>query len=557
MTDMELLERLGDIRERYILEAHEEEKVKRLSLNRMWLVAALIALMLLLVGCVAYTQGWFVDFFANRSETPLTDSQIELIQENEQIINETQTRNGWTVELRSALTDGNKAYLILGIAAPEGIDLIIEPVEGEYRERISLYQEGFPVGTLERPEGVGLLAVTTSWQDDGDGLDNTHNYVIEIEPDLSACTAEPFGPEAEWSIRFDQIVRSYDDEEYKQHLLDTKYKGDYGVMFTHEETQRIHQEEVLAEGDWEFTVTFADQEQNKQENELLKAPIELEADILRRYGDEIWETAYFREDITVTSVLLQPLSINVTYADCDGSPLLWFRDENLFVEEDVYPCAVMRDGTVMTLRGWASGSDGHMLLESEVPVIWEEADHIRFADGTKLYMDGTVEYGPEPEAPAAAAAYRDIPSETGVYAYYADFDEDGMEDMAVWYDGAFHTLCLLNEQGEVKTEITLEAGMDIYETYNQRAAEIKWEPNLIKLSETVEDVEYFRIFRAAEEGLVLSVGVKHDPGGAQSQWFQAAMEGNEETWEPITEEAYRRILEDYQVRAYRLRPIAE
>lgn len=551
MTDMELLERLGDIQEQYIMEAHEEEKVKRLSLNRMWLVAALIALTLLLVGCVAYTQGWFVDFFANRSEAPLTDSQIALIQEKEQMIGETQTRNGWTVELRSALTDGNKAYLILGIVAPEGVDLTIEPVDGEYRESISLYREGLPVGTLERPEGVGLLAVSTNWQDDGDGLDHTIHCVIEIEPDLSDCKVEPFGPEAAWTIRFDQIVRCYDDEEYKQHLLDTKYKGDYGVMFTPEETRRIHQEEVLAEGNWVFTVTFAKGEQNKHDNELLTAPMQLEADILRRYGDEIWETAYFRENITVTSVVLQPFSISITYEECNGSPALWFDDENLFVEEDIYPSAVMGDGTVILLRGWSSGSNGHLQLESDVPVIWEEADHILFADGTKLYMDGAVEYGPELELPTAALAYQDVPSETGIYVYLSDFDEDGIEDMAVWYDGTFHALCLLTENGELKKEFTFENGMDVYETYNQRAEEIKWEPNRITLKESVDDAEYFYIYQAAEEALQLQVGVKKNADG----WYQTATTGSPGEWKPITEEAYRRIVEDYQVMSYRLRPI--
>ena len=57
MTSMELLETFGGIRDQYVLAAHEERKKARLSLKRTWLMAAIIALMLLLVGCVAVILG--------------------------------------------------------------------------------------------------------------------------------------------------------------------------------------------------------------------------------------------------------------------------------------------------------------------------------------------------------------------------------------------------------------------------------------------------------------------------------------------------------------------
>ena len=104
MNPMEFLENLEHIEDNYIVAAGEFRQGKRaVSLKRTWLLAAVIALTLLLVGCVAYSRGWFVGYYENRSGVPLSDSQITLIQEKEQMIGETETKNGWTVALRSAI----------------------------------------------------------------------------------------------------------------------------------------------------------------------------------------------------------------------------------------------------------------------------------------------------------------------------------------------------------------------------------------------------------------------------------------------------------------------
>lgn len=550
MSAFELLKSLGEIDDKYVAGAAEFRRGRgRPNLKRVWLIAAIVALMLLLVGCVAYSQGWFASFFADRSGVPLSDSQISYIAENEQKINETQSRNGWTVELRSAMKDGNKAYIILGVTGPEGLDLTPEAVDGVYTERFTLSYEDSLGSILSYPKGVMPFSMGSTWEEDGDGLENTANFILEIEPNLSDSTVDPFGGEAEWTIRFDRIVHEYEDTAYKQELLDTKYKDAYGVMFTQEEIQRIDLEEVMAEGDWEFTVTFAEQTAAPTEGELLTAPIQIEADILREYGDEIWESASFREEVTITSVVLQPLSVKVTYEDCNGNPIFWFSDENLFVEEDIFCAAVMQDGSSIVLRDWGSSSgSGYGLLEAETPVIWTEAEYLQFADGTKVYMDGSVEYPERMAQPAAADAYRDIESETGVYAYYGDFDEDGIDDITVWYDGCFRALCLLDEAGETKREFTFENGMYVYETYNQRAEEIKWEPNLIRILETDGNAETEYFYRATVDGLELSVAIKR----AAEEYF---LMGSDGTFESVTQEEYQAVAEDFQMVYRRMRPI--
>ena len=106
MKAMDLLTGLNNVRDSYVIGAEEfrqgkqKAQIKRLSTRRIWLVAAVIALMLLLVGCaVAYANGWFQQIFSVRSETPLSSEQIQYIQNNEQIVGQSQTINDWTIDL--------------------------------------------------------------------------------------------------------------------------------------------------------------------------------------------------------------------------------------------------------------------------------------------------------------------------------------------------------------------------------------------------------------------------------------------------------------------------
>ena len=74
------------------------------KIRRPLLIAAVIALTLLLVGCaVAYANDWFQRIFSARSETPLSSEQIQYIQNNEQIVGQSQTINDWTVDLKSTI----------------------------------------------------------------------------------------------------------------------------------------------------------------------------------------------------------------------------------------------------------------------------------------------------------------------------------------------------------------------------------------------------------------------------------------------------------------------
>ncbi len=62
MKAIDLLVGFNSVKDSYVISAEEfrQGKRKRLSKRMMWLIAAVIALTLLLVGCaVAYANGWF------------------------------------------------------------------------------------------------------------------------------------------------------------------------------------------------------------------------------------------------------------------------------------------------------------------------------------------------------------------------------------------------------------------------------------------------------------------------------------------------------------------
>ena len=79
MNSNDILDMVGDAKGTYVWDAQNIRSGsapatrKKVSAKRSLLIAAMIALMLLLVGCtIAYVQGWFVDFFSAKSETPLS-----------------------------------------------------------------------------------------------------------------------------------------------------------------------------------------------------------------------------------------------------------------------------------------------------------------------------------------------------------------------------------------------------------------------------------------------------------------------------------------------------
>ena len=334
---------------------------------RPMLAAALIAVLLigLVGGAVAYSHGWFASFFQESSGRPLTPGQMGYLQNQEQIIAQTQTHDDWTIELRSALNDGTTAYIILGVTAPEGTSL--EPrMDGN--TQLDFFGPGNTRDLITCTMGVDWDNLHLDWVEDGDGLDHTKNYVIQINPNKGKLK-DPFGAKAVYHITIENIVCQSTNQTYYQHLMDTKYKGQDAIMFTHEETLQLHPTEVLAQGVWEFDVTLNGE---TPKAELISKPIPTQALVYQKEKGGIYET----ENVTLTSVILRPLSITLYCSSSASYPSFATGDDQVF--------AVRKDGSQIGL--WPGGAQGKLYqeLKAEAPLILDELDHILLADGTKI-----------------------------------------------------------------------------------------------------------------------------------------------------------------------------
>lgn len=386
---MQLLEAIGQIQDGYILDAHSDIPKAALPRKRLLLIAAVAAILLLLAGCATYAWHWYTVYFSMQRTEPLSDSQVSYINENAQSLDESQTYEGYTIELKSALAESREAFVTLRLTAPDDVALMNRK-EGDRLHFGSVYAV---------PEGSDqLVGMSCHIVEDGDGRDQTANLVLSIGPtDVSGAEISIGGGQV-WHIVLRDLVVECWDREYEQELLRTKYAGVTDYMFTDEEAARAHSQELLVSGKWEFDVEFPSADEDILE--FLTEPISTKAVITRKDRSHplFYDTKDFVEDITVTSVSLRVFSAIVTFEKpetLEGSdfpdffcawmdmgdtynPLtrLVCQDENFFV--------VLKDGTRIDF--WqGEGAVDAAYLKTDSPIVLKNVDYLQLSDGTKLY----------------------------------------------------------------------------------------------------------------------------------------------------------------------------
>ena len=293
----------------------------------------------------------------------LTDAQMEQIADainfginpriatQEDVDNQPQasnsaTQDGYTVELKSVVTDGAVAHITLRITAPEGT--IISRTTREGHENEPYHIDTSNLGRLTPMEGkVGSGSAGMNPKEDGDGLDNTQDFVIEAEMSMMDGS-KPFAIGSTWTIRLEDLIHTYYDTER------------YTVV-----------EELLAEGEWVFQFTIDESHGDQGEIEFVDEPIVTKAVVgFKADGTDVYN------DVTITSFSLHSMSATVLCEGRSAPDLTNNFDRAIYV--------VMKDGSKIQLYS-SSGAVGVQHLTPEKTIDLEQVDHILLADGTKLH----------------------------------------------------------------------------------------------------------------------------------------------------------------------------
>lgn len=349
MTNHDLLDVIGQTQDKYILSAIRTRKQAasvpaktrptRGFLRKVLIAAAILSLLILTACAAKYVGQLFATYFQQEHFAELSDGQRNYIEQNVQpsvaqpIV--TEAENGYSVSVGSALTDGKIAYITIDIRAPEGVNL--EGGDIRFLENPLLIPEPAD-GLVLAPDGSSPDAMCDyATVDDGDGLVNTASVMFKVNPVLENENVMPFDGSVHWIMHAEGFEKSVFDEE----KMDFEYTP-------------------LAEGVWEFDLTFQSIDTRKMEFVTEPIPV-MTSNLLRN--------EYIHEN-QMTSFTLSGLSyeMKLTQSEIDGEI------------QDVGDAAiVMKDGSQYTLLR-LSAHPGSMAA----PIILDEVDYILLSNGVKL-----------------------------------------------------------------------------------------------------------------------------------------------------------------------------
>ena len=398
MTNLELLTALGGISVEHLSGAEELQSKPcvrangKMKMKRAVLIAAVIALTLLLVGCAvaAYANGWFQQIFSARSETPLSSEQIQYIQNNEQILGQSQTKNDWTVDLKSTICDGRTGYLVFQITAPDGMDLeqyLNPPTVDDKRLSMGNYSASrkaayslavASIGTVDSERNYWYLD-SGDWIADGDGQPNTVLFCMtirceKIDPNKPMLLEDPFGKDVSFRIRLMGITLEYTNLELQKEI-EEKYAGQAYIV-DGEEAAGLFCSDILTDEEWYFDVTF---DPDNQFMELITKPVSVQAKVWRYADEKQWDTVDSLEEVQISSFRVTPFGANIAFvpeSDTIGISLQLWQD----TDDEIY--AVMKDGSRIKLD--LTGADA-TILQAQTPIVLSQLDYILLEDGTKLF----------------------------------------------------------------------------------------------------------------------------------------------------------------------------
>ena len=334
MTGKDLFIALGNISQKYYDEAENDTIASsqgHKSLRRPLLIAAVIAALLLLVGCgyvVLSETQWLQSFFSHQKGQPLSQGQSAYIEENTQVIGQSVTVNGYSVTVESAIAEERVACIRLRLEGSGITDIY----SGSFRPRPladgsgyeSLFFEKGHTSAEESPYGLGRWIFSP----DRNGI----SILIQLDQ-----SADPNAPSFEAGVP------------YVLHLTDLYVNG-FGQS-----------ERILTEGVWDFEIVF--DHLRTDSAELINSPITVTHENI---------------SLRVTSLSLRTMGIDVRF-DPGAHDYL---GRNCFEDSWV----VLKDGTRVSAYPQFYNPSGSAGLSLDCPIDLAEVDYVELRDGTQLPM---------------------------------------------------------------------------------------------------------------------------------------------------------------------------
>ena len=334
MTGKDLFIALGNISPKYYDEAENDTIASsqgHKSFRRPLLIAAVIAALLLLVGCgyvVLSETQWLQSFFSRQKGQPLSQGQSAYIEENTQVIGQSVTVNGYSVTVESAIAEERVACIRLRLEGSGITDIY----SGDFQPRRladgkgyeSLFFEKGHTAAEESPYGLGR------WIFSPDG--NAISILIQLDQ-----SADPNAPSFEAGVP------------YVLHLTDLYVNG-FGQS-----------ERILTEGVWDFEIVF--DHLSTDSAELINSPITVTHENI---------------SLRVTSLSLRTMGIDVRF-----DPGAYdYLGRNCFEDSWV----VLKDGTRVSAYPQFYNPSGSAGLSLDCPIDLAEVDYVELRDGTQLPM---------------------------------------------------------------------------------------------------------------------------------------------------------------------------
>lgn len=354
MKPEQLLTAMTDLDDQTIFEAKYPAKSRKNISRRAAavLVAAILLMAMTITACAnPNTVNWFRTFFHTKGGRQLTDGQLQYIDENTVAQNQSQTCNGYTITVDSAISDGAKALVKMTLTAPEG-----EVLDADW---YSFRVEDAPHTENGKQFGSGSYGWINA--DDDNKEDNTADLLLHM--DLVPAPAERLeGLDSNYYNIY------YTGENLNEHIWTIRITDVCAVRQIGWKTPDYHLEEkILTDGVWEFQIKFAE---DTTIIELIDEPAACPAEVKQwpEEGDE---------EVLITSLKLRALGAEMQFTFPEKGEPVNADFGNIHV--------VMKDGCEVSMRAFCLYPN-NLTFTFSAPIALEEVSHVLLPNGTEIPM---------------------------------------------------------------------------------------------------------------------------------------------------------------------------